>query len=109
MDDRGWDLANTLKDNDASATKARGALTAWSRMLTEIEIGRIDIVVSLDMDRLLRTIRDLISLPAIGVQVLNLDGQIDLTPADGQFRATILTSIAEFEGRRKSERQRRAN
>jgi len=106
---RGWDLTHTYEDNDVSATTLRGPGTAWARMLTAIHSGEIDVVVSVDMDRLLRTIRDLAIITEAGARILTVDGGIDLTSADGEFRATILTSIARFEGRRKSERQLRAN
>lgn len=106
---KGWELSYTFEDNDVSATTLRGPGTAWAKMLTAIHAGGIDVVVSVDMDRLLRTVRDLVTLTEAGAKVLTVDGEVNLTTADGEFRATMLTGIARFEGRRKSERQLRAN
>jgi hypothetical protein len=78
-------------------------------MLEDISRGGFDVVVAVDVDRLLRQVVDLTLLTESGVRVLTVDGEIDLTTADGQFRATMLASIAQFETRRKSERQLRAN
>ena len=106
---RGWKLAGEYVDNDTSASKRRTAGTGWSSMLAEIEAGKLDAVVAVDVDRLLRDIRDLSTLIALGAKVVTVDGEIDLSTADGEFRATMLAGIARFEVRRKAERQRRAN
>jgi site-specific DNA recombinase len=106
---KGWTVVGTYEDNDVSATSERGAGTAWARMLADIEADKLDVVVALDMDRLLRTMGDLNTLVKLKVGVITVDGDIDLTSADGEFRATMLTGIARFEGRRKAERQIRAN
>jgi site-specific DNA recombinase len=105
---RGWDVVEEYVDNDTSATKARGANTAWARMLKHAAESRFDIVVAVDLDRLLRTVGDLLRLTESGAKVLTVDGEIDLTTADGEFRATMLAGIARFEARRKGERQKRA-
>lgn len=106
---KGWTLVGEYADNDVSASKVRGARTAWGRMLADATAGTIDVVVALDLDRLLRTTRDLNTLIDHGLQVVTVDGELDLTTADGEFRATMLASIARFEVRRKGERQTRAN
>ncbi len=107
--DRGWDVVEIYEDNDVSASKSRASNTAWAKMLRDIPSGRFEIVVAVDLDRLLRRVADLTTLTDTGVRVLTVNGEIDLTTADGQFRATMLASIAQFETRRKSERQLRAN
>lgn len=106
---RGWTLNREYVDNDTSAAKRRGAGTAWAAMLADLAAGSADVVVAVDLDRLLRDTRDLIAITDTGARVLTVDGEIDLTTADGEFRATMLAGIARFEVRRKSERQRRAN
>ena len=106
---RGWTVAGEYVDNDTSATKARAAGTAWARLLADASQGRFDVAVAVDLDRLVRSTRDLVTLADTGVGVLTVDGEIDLTTADGEFRATMLAGIARFETRRKSERQKRAN
>ncbi|MCM3778977.1 recombinase family protein [Microbacterium hydrocarbonoxydans] len=102
---RGWTLSEVFTDNDVSASKQRGPDTGWGRMLA----SDADVVVAVDLDRLLRDVRDLSVLIDSGKLVVTVDGEIDLSTADGEFRATMLAGIARFEVRRKSERQRRAN
>lgn len=106
---REWTVVTEYVDNDVSASKARGAGTAWAKMLDEAAAGAFDVLIAVDLDRLLRRVDDLAPLTATGAKVLTVDGEIDLTTADGEFRATMLAGIARFEVRRKSERQQRAN
>lgn len=105
---RGWIDAGSYIDSDVSASKDRGEGTAWARMLADAKAGKIDVVVGVDIDRLLRSTRDLNTLIDHGLTVVTLDGEIDLTTADGEFRASMLASLARFEVRRKGERQSRA-
>lgn len=106
---RGWDLVNEYADNDTSASKSRGAGTEWAKMLDDAREGRIDVVVAVNLDRLLRTQTDLAALIDSGAKVTTLEGEIDLTSASGEMQAAVLTAMARFEVRRKSERQVRAN
>lgn len=106
---RGWTIAGTYVDDGVSASKQRGAGTEWGRMLADADAGLLDVVVGVDLDRLLRSTRDLNTLIDHGLQVVTVDGEIDLSTADGEFRATMLAGIARFEVRRKGERQTRAN
>lgn len=106
---RDWDVVAEYVDNDVSASKPRGAGTAWSSLLADAEAGAIDVVVAVDQDRLMRGLRDLVALIDLGVKIATVDGEIDLTSADGEFRATIAAGLARFEVARKSERQRRSN
>ena len=105
---RGWAPGPVYIDIATSASKARGNGTAWARMLDGIGTD-FDVLVAVDLDRLLRTTRDLNVLIERGAKVVTVDGEIDLTTADGEFRATMLAGIARFETRRKSERMVRAN
>ena len=104
---RGWTVAATFIDNDVSASKPRGPETAWGRMLAASD--DLDVVIGVDLDRVVRSTRDLNTLIDHGLALVTLDGEIDLTTADGEFRASMLASIARFEVRRKGERQTRAN
>lgn len=108
VEGRGWIDAGTYIDSDVSASKDRGPDTAWHRMLQDAKAGLIDVVVAVDLDRVLRTTRDLNTLMDHGLPLVTVDGEIDLTTADGEFRATMLAGIARFEVRRKGERQARA-
>ncbi|NNC10353.1 recombinase family protein [Planctomonas sp. JC2975] len=106
---RGWIDAGAYIDNDVSASKERGHGTAWHRLLQDAKAGTVDTLVSVDLDRFARSTRDLNTVIDHGLSAVTVDGEIDLTTADGEFRATMLASVARFEVRRKSERQLRAN
>lgn len=106
---REWKIVEVYDDNAVSATKKRGKGTGWARMLKDAEAGRFSMVVAVDMDRLLRSTKELNTLIDMGLRVVTIDGAIDLSTADGEFRATMLAAIARFETRRKAERQVRSN
>ncbi|MGO3833093.1 MAG: recombinase family protein [Microbacteriaceae bacterium] len=105
---REYVVVATYEDNATSASKTRNA-AKWGQLLEDAAAKRIDVVIAVDVDRLLRSITDLADLMKTGVRVLTVDGEIDLTSADGELRATMLAAVARFEVRRKSERQKRAN
>src|SRR5690554_4241451 len=95
---RGWDLdeAHIYTDLAVSASKSRGPGTAWARMLDEGRAGAFDVVIGVDLDRVLRSTRDLNTLQDAGLALVTLDGEIDLSTADGEFRATMLAAVARF-------------
>lgn len=109
--ERGWDLSedHVYADNDTSAKKERGSQTGWARLLRAVEAGEVEVVVGVDLDRLIRSLSDLVTLIKLDAKVVTVDGEIDLTTADGRLRASIVTTMAAFEVERKSERQLRAN
>lgn len=104
---RGWDVAREFADDGRSATKARGVGTEWDALRKVLRPG--DRVIAVDLDRLTRTLTDFVVLLDAAAVVVTVDGEVDLSSADGEFRATLLASLARFEMRRKSERQLRAN
>lgn len=106
---REWEYGPEYIDDGVSATKARGDDTAWSTMLNQVGSGAFDVIVARDLDRLLRTLEDLVRLIERKARIVTVDGEIDLTTADGEFRATMLAAVARFEIRRKSERAIHAN
>ncbi|MDO4254391.1 MAG: recombinase family protein [Kocuria sp.] len=108
-DARDWEYGPEYIDDGISATKARDATTRWSAMLQDLNAGKFDVIVARDLDRLLRTLQDLVKLIDLNAKVATVDGEIDLTTADGEFRATMLAAVARFEIRRKSERAIHAN
>lgn len=104
-----WNIVEVYEDNAVSATKKRRAGTRWAEMLEDARGGQFSMVVAVDIDRLLRSTKDLNTLIDLGLRVVTVDGEIDLSSADGEFRATMLAALARFEGRRKAERQIRSN
>jgi site-specific DNA recombinase len=103
---KGWPVVATFTDNEVRASGERGEGTGWHDML-----GRIghdfEVIVAVDLDRLVRSTKDLNRLVDLGAQVVTVDGEIDLASADGEFRATMIAGIGRFETRRASERQKR--
>ncbi|WP_411815835.1 recombinase family protein [Gordonia sp. SND2] len=106
---REWEYGPEYIDDGVSATKTRGDDTQWSTMLNQVGSGAFDVIVARDLDRLLRTLEDLVRLIERKARIVTVDGEIDLTTADGEFRATMLAAVARFEIRRKSERAINAN
>lgn len=106
---RDWEYGPEYIDEGVSATKARDSSTEWARMLSHIGSGKFDVIAARDLDRLLRTLQDRLKLIDLGAKVATAEGDIDLTSADGEFRATMLAAVARFEIRRKSERAIGAN
>lgn len=106
---RGWTVVKEFVDNSVSASKSRGEGTTWHDMLGAIGTGQFDVIVAIDLDRLLRQTKDLVTLIEANGRVLTLDGEIDLSTPDGELRATMLAGFARFEVRLKAERMRRAN
>lgn len=100
--DKGWSVVAEYEDNDTSAAKLRGAKTGWARMIRDRET--FDAVIAVDLDRLLRSIRDLVTLVEMGVIISTVSGDLDTTTSEGKFRATIMAGVAEFENGRRVER-----
>lgn len=105
---RDWDVVETFEDNDVSATKPRGEGTAWARLIEGAEAGDFDVVVAVNLDRLARQVSDVLALSNVGLGIATLEGDIDTTTAEGQFRSQLLASLAAFETNRKQERAARA-
>lgn len=80
-------------------------------MLTDVESGRIEAIVCVDQDRLVRRMGELVDViklcEAKGVPLLLDSGDIDTTKPDGILKAHILRAVAENESRKKSERLKR--
>lgn len=106
--DRGWTIVDEYVDDGFSASKSRGPKSSWARMLADANAGKIDTVIGVDLDRLLRSLQDLLVLIEHNLMAVTVSGDIDLSTADGEFRATIFAAVARFEVRRKAERQSRA-
>lgn len=105
---RGYLVVREFTDNDTSASRSR-AKAAWPTMLAALRAGDADVVIAVDIDRLVRSLRDMLDLMESGAAVLTVDGELDLTTADGEFRGSMMAALARFETKRKSERQLRAN
>ena len=68
IEKRGWTLVREFEDNSVSASKARGKGTKWHDMLEAAGTGQFDVIVAVDLDRLLRQTKDLVTLIGSGGQ-----------------------------------------
>lgn len=106
---REWDIVEIFEDNDVSASKPRGPGTAWARMLEAASNDEFDVLVAVNLDRLIRNQKDLLTLIELNKGITTIEQDIDLTTPAGKMTATVLTAMAEFEVKRKAERLIRAN
>ncbi len=104
---RAWPVADVYRDESISAHSGRRR-PAYERMLSDVEAGRIDAVVCVDLDRLVRRPAELETFMALadsrGVLLANVSGDTDLSSTDGRLKARLLGAVAAQESERKSER-----
>jgi len=98
---RGWEVVHEYHDTGISGTKSREARPGLDEMLKDAQRRRFDIVMAWAIDRLGRSLIDLLgtiqTLEACGVD-LYLDQQsIDTTTPAGRLMFQIVGAFAEFE------------
>ena len=102
VEGRGWVLTETVTEVDGvSGGLAPGERPGLSTVLTELDAGRADVLVVAKLDRLSRSVVDLLGLleraDRSGWRVVILDADIDTTSASGRLVATLLGAVAEWE------------
>lgn len=111
VEQRGYTIVTTIQDNNRSATT--GARPGYEQVVDLIERKAVDAIVAYRLDRLLRRLVDLEQLIELsertGVQVITVQGDVDLTNSQGRLIGRILASVARSEMETKSERHRLAN
>lgn len=109
---KGWTVAETLTDNDISATTGK-LRPAFERLLKGLEDGSYDGLVVYHVDRLYRSLRDLARVldlhKAQPFLMGTVSGDIDLATDTGRLMASILASVATAEVERKNQRSKDAN
>lgn len=109
--DRGWDVVGAYEDNDRSAYSG-ARRPAYERLLSDVEEGRVTVVVAWDQDRLFRSMKelerfiDLVEKVGARAETVN-GGEHDLKTSDGRLQARIKGSVARHESEKKAERLRR--
>jgi DNA invertase Pin-like site-specific DNA recombinase len=98
---RGWEVVHEYHDAGTSGAKSREARPGLDEMLKDAQRRRFDIVMAWAIDRLGRSLIDLLgtiqALEAYGVD-LYLDQQsIDTTTPTGRLMFQITAAFAEFE------------
>jgi site-specific DNA recombinase len=109
---KGWTVVVVYRENDTSAA-GRRPRPKFDQMLADAKAGKFDVIVATFLDRLTRSVRDLLPLidlyRAHGVATATVRDSIDLTTDVGELVATILAAVANLEIKRKGERQTLAN
>ena len=98
---KGWKIADVYIDNDRSASNGKGR-PEWTRLLADIEVGKIDAVAAWDQDRVNRMMEDFVAYKKLFVKrgillATSNNGDIDLSSPSGVLTATIKTAVSEHE------------
>lgn len=102
-----WVLQGIYADEGISGTSTRKR-AAFNKMLRQAESGQIDLIVTKEVSRFARNTVDALEitrrLRRRGVGVLFLSDNIDTRANDGELRLTIMSSMAQEESRKTSDR-----
>ncbi|MBN1458347.1 MAG: recombinase family protein [Armatimonadetes bacterium] len=100
MASEGWAALENRYD-DAAISGATMGRPALARLLTDIERGRIDVVVVYKIDRLSRSLRDFVQLMDLfeqhGASFVSVTQRFDTSTSMGKLTLNVLMSFAEFE------------
>lgn len=101
-----WELAEVYADEGLSGTSTDRP--AFRRMLTAAAEGRLDLILTKEVSRFARNTVDALAYTRLlrrqGVGIVFLSDNIDTRQNDGEFRLTIMASVAQEESRKISER-----
>jgi site-specific DNA recombinase len=107
---QGWTVIEVHIDDGRSAWRKGVRRDDFERMLADVRAGRIDVIVSWQMDRLLRRVEDASAIIQIakeyGTTIANVDGALDLDTAAGRKKFYDLAVAAEYASDLSSERLR---
>jgi DNA invertase Pin-like site-specific DNA recombinase len=96
----GWEPLSKLYD-DAGFSAGTMDRPALKRLLSDIESGRIDVVVVYKVDRLTRSLSDFAKIvdtfDAHGVSFISVTQQFNTTSSMGRLTLNMLLSFAQFE------------
>src|ERR1017187_1305257 len=98
---RGWNIVETFQDEGISGAKGRSDRPALDTMLKDAVRGRFDLIAVWSIDRLGRSLQNLIEtvneLQAVGVDLYMHQQAIDTTTPAGKLTFSIFGAFAEFE------------
>ena len=102
-----WQLTEVYYDEGISGTQTKKRL-GFNRMIEDAQNNEIDLIITKEVSRFARNTVDTLSytrqLKEHGVGVVFTLDNIDTRDTDGEFRLTIMASIAQEESRKTSER-----
>ena len=97
----GWEIVHTYADEGISGTKGREARPEFDKLLKAIARREVDMVAAWSVDRLGRSLKDLVSLlsdlQAKGVDLFLYQQGLDTTTASGRAMFQMLGVFSEFE------------
>jgi DNA invertase Pin-like site-specific DNA recombinase len=95
---RGWPEPKIYEDK---ATGTNGNRPQLKQLLSDVRQRKLDIVIIWKLDRLFRSLKDLIStlqeFSELGIDFISLKDNIDLTTSAGRLMTYILGAFSEFE------------
>jgi DNA invertase Pin-like site-specific DNA recombinase len=98
---RGWQIVETYDDNGISGAKGRAHRKAFDRLLKDATRRRFDLVMAWSVDRLGRSLQDLVAfladLDAAGVGLYLHQQALDTTTPSGRALFQMCGVFAEFE------------
>ena len=104
-----WSLVSVFADEGLSGTSIKHR-PQFSEMIRRALAGEIDLIITKEVSRFARNTVDTLQitrqLKERGVGVIFLNDNIDTRDNDGEFRLTIMASVAQEESRSASENQK---
>lgn len=104
---RGWNVIAVFEEKMSGTTANRPQLKQLQKLVAE---RKIDVVLTWKLDRLFRSLRDLLSVlqdwSDLGVEMVSLRDNIDLTTSTGRLLMQIVGAFGEFEAALVRERVR---
>ena len=101
-----WELVEVYADEGLSGTSSDRP--AFRRMLAAAAEEKIDLILTKEVSRFARNTVDTLAYTRLlrrqGVGIVFIGDQIDTRQNDGEFRLTIMASVAQEESRKISER-----
>ena len=98
---RGWEVVATYDDNGISGSKSREYRKQFDAMLKDATRGKFDVVLAWSVDRLGRSLKDLVAfldeLHSVGCDLYLHQQGIDTTTPTGRAMFQMVGVFAEFE------------
>ena len=103
-----WELAPRSTWMRASPAPAQRKRHAFNRMMTDAQGHAFDLIITKEISRFARNTLDSIfytrKLKELGIGVIFMNDNINTLDADAELRLTIMSSIAQEESRKTSDR-----
>ena len=102
-----WELYDIYVDDGISGTNTKKR-AAFNQMIDDAKSGKFDLIITKEISRFARNILDSIGytreLKALGIGVIFLNDNINTLDADAEMRLAFLSTMAQEESRKTSER-----